>query len=60
MQETVKTEPWKTMDDSQLRSYSRDEAEAICQSSQWEGIPLNKSRVEEQTFLNYKTLRDGK
>jgi hypothetical protein len=47
------------MDDTQLREYSRDEAGAICQSSEWEGIPLDKQRLEERTFEHYKALRDG-
>jgi hypothetical protein len=58
--EGTKTEAWKTMDDTQLETYSKNESAAICQSSEWEGIPLERLEVEKQTFEHYKKLRDGK
>ena len=48
------------MNDQELREYTKGIAEADCQSSEWEGIPLNKERLQEKLFEKYKKLRDGK
>lgn len=51
---------WKNMTDEELWEYTRGVAEADAQSSQWEGIPLDKDDLHQKTFNTYKGLRDGK
>jgi hypothetical protein len=55
----TKSEPWRTRDDTELRKYTEGVAASYCQSSEWEGVPLDKTRLEEKTFEHYKALRDG-
>lgn len=53
-------QPWKTMSDPELLQYTKDMAQADCQSSEWEGIPLNEETLHNQLFEKFKNLRDGK
>jgi phosphosulfolactate synthase (CoM biosynthesis protein A) len=48
----------KTLNDDELRGLANLDAEASIQSSEWEGITLDKERVRELTFEQFKEWRD--
>jgi hypothetical protein len=59
MQEDPPKDAWQSMDDAQLRQHTDNVAANYCQSSEWEGIPLDNKQMQERIFAHYKSLRDG-